>query len=313
MRWAKRKLGASVASTVVVALVVATASGCGGEATTTTTDTAAGQSPPALQPPEPQASTTGEAGTGADGSAATTKHQAAATGERTTPDPAAPAPADEAEAATVSGPPAIHLDVPEDAYALIWVRRGARLEVRTEPGGGTIADRVGRRTDFGSPTVYGVVKQVDGWAGVTTPDLPNGQLGWVRLDPRRLKAGWTKLSVVVDLSERRAALRVDGKVVRSFPVTIGAPGVETPTGRFAVTDTFRGELDPAAYGCCAVALSATQPHIPSGWLGGNRIAIHGTSGPLGVAASHGCVRAANGDVSMFVRRLPLGSPVFIHS
>jgi lipoprotein-anchoring transpeptidase ErfK/SrfK len=62
-----------------------------------------------------------------------------------------------------------------------------------------------------------------------------------------------------------------------------------------------------------VALSATQPHIPSGWLGGNRIAIHGTTGPLGVAASHGCVRAANPDVSMLVDRLPLGSPVFIHS
>jgi lipoprotein-anchoring transpeptidase ErfK/SrfK len=101
--------------------------------------------------------------------------------------------------------------------------------------------------------------------------------------------------------------------VRSFAVTIGAPGVETPTGRFAVTDSFRGELDPAAYGCCALALSATQPHLPSGWLGGNRIAIHGTSGPLGVAASHGCVRAADEDVSALVARVPLGTPVFIRS
>ena len=48
------------------------------------------------------------------------------------------------------------------------------------------------------------------------------------------------------------------------------------SGRFAVTDTFRGELNEAAYGCCALALSATQPSLPSGWFGGNRIAIHGT-------------------------------------
>jgi lipoprotein-anchoring transpeptidase ErfK/SrfK len=311
MPWAKRKLGASVASTMLVALVAA-ASGCGDDATTTTTITAADQRPATLQPPAPQASTTPEGGSG-PGGAAPAKHRAAATGERTTPDPAAAAPADDVDRTTISAPPTIRLNVPRNAYPLIWVRRGASVDVRTEPGGGTVAKRVGRRTDFGSPTVFGAVKEVNGWAGVTTPDLPNGQLGWVKLDPRRLKAGWTKLSVVVDLSDRRAALRVDGKAVRSFPVTIGAPGVDTPTGRFAVTDTFRGDLDPAAYGCCAVALSATQPHLPSGWLGGNRIAIHGTSGPLGVAASHGCVRAADADVSMLVDRLPLGSPVFIHS
>jgi lipoprotein-anchoring transpeptidase ErfK/SrfK len=307
MPWLNRKSGASVAVAMLVAFAAA-ASGCGDEVTSTSTVTVAGEATPSLQAPEPQASSATEAGGGGHA-----KHQAPATGENTTPDPAASAPADEVEPTTVSAPPTIRLDVPRNAYALIWVREGARVEVRTEPGGGTVAKRVGRRTDFGSPTVFGVVKEVNGWAGVTTPYLPNGQLGWVRLDPRRLKAGWTKFSVAVDLSERRAALRVDGKIVRSFAVTIGAPGVDTPTGRFAVTDTFRGDLDPAAYGCCAVALSATQPHIPSGWLGGNRIAIHGTTGPLGVAASHGCVRAANSDVSMLVDRLPLGSPVFIHS
>jgi lipoprotein-anchoring transpeptidase ErfK/SrfK len=307
MPWLNRKSGASVAVAMLVAFAAA-ASGCGDEVTSTSTVTVAGEATPSLQAPEPQASSATEAGGGGHA-----KHQAPAAGENTTPDPAAPAPADEVEPTTVSAPPTIRLDAPRNAYALIWVRQGARVDVRTQPGGGTVAKRVGRRTDFGSPTVFGVVKEVNGWAGVTTPYLPNGQLGWVRLDPRRLKAGWTKFSVAVDLSERRAALRVDGKIVRSFAVTIGAPGVDTPTGRFAVTDTFRGDLDPAAYGCCAVALSATQPHIPSGWLGGNRIAIHGTTGPLGVAASHGCVRAANSDVSMLVDRLPLGSPVFIHS
>jgi lipoprotein-anchoring transpeptidase ErfK/SrfK len=203
------------------------------------------------------------------------------------------------------------LRVPEGAHGLVWVRSRAEVPLRTEPDGGRVAKVVDRRTEFGSPTVFGVVKQVRGWAGVTTPYLPNGQLAWVRLDPKRIKAGWTRLSIEVDLSARQAALRRGDRVVRSFAVTIGAPGVETPSGRFAVTDTFRGDLDPAAYGCCALALSATQPHLPSGWLGGNRIAIHGTSGPLGVAASHGCVRAADEDVSALVARVSLGTPVFI--
>jgi L,D-transpeptidase catalytic domain len=222
----------------------------------------------------------------------------------------------ESEPAPDAGEPSLtkyELTVPEGAHGLVWVRTGAEVALRTEPGGGRVAEVVDRRTEFGSPTVFGVVKQLGGWAGVTTPHLPNGQLAWLRLDPKRINAGWTRRSIVVDLSSRQAGLRRGDRVVRSFAITIGAPGVETPTGRFAVTDTFRGELDPAAYGCCALALSATQPHLPSGWLGGNRIAIHGTSGPLGVAASHGCVRAADADVSALVARVPLGTPVFIRS
>lgn len=187
-----------------------------------------------------------------------------------------------------------------------------QVRLRSQPGGGEVVDRVGRRTQWGSTSVFGVVRRSGQWAGVTTPTLPNGQLAWIRLREERLRTGWTKTSVVVDLSDRRAALVQDGEPKRSFAVTVGMPGSETPTGRFAVTDTFRDDLNPA-YGCCAVALSATQPHLPSGWLGGRRIAIHGTYEPLGVAASHGCVRAADADVSELVDHLPLGAPVFIRA
>ncbi len=220
------------------------------------------------------------------------------------------------EAAPSAEPPApknwLDLQIPKGAYPVIWVRRGHRVELRTEPGGGELVDRLGKRTEFGSPSVFGVIKQEGHWAGVSTELLANGQLAWVRLDPRRLNAGWTTTSIVVDISERRAELLEDDKVKRSFAVTVGAPGSDTPLGRYAITDTFRGDLNPA-YGCCALALSATQPNLPSGWLGGRRIAIHGTTGALGIAASHGCVRAADADVSALVNRVPLGTPVFIRS
>jgi len=207
--------------------------------------------------------------------------------------------------------PSLALDHPADAFPFVTVRRGERAAVRTGPGG-ELVTRARPRTEFGSRTVLGVVRERDGWAAITTPALANDQLGWVRLDPRELRGGWTRVSVEVDVSERRAELLERGEAVRAFAVTVGAPGSETPTGRFAVTDTFRGDLD-SAYGCCALALSATQPHLPSGWLGGRRIAIHGTAGPLGVAASHGCVRAADPDVSRLVSRVPLGAPVFIRA
>jgi hypothetical protein len=207
----------------------------------------------------------------------------------------------------------LSLDTPPHAYPVVWVRAGEKVEIRTQPGGdGEIAERVDRKTEFGSPSVFGVVRRSGDWAAVSTPYLPNGQLGWVRLDPSKLGSGWTKRSIVVDLSERRAELRTADRLTRSFVVTVGMPGAETPTGRFAVTDTLRGNLNPA-YGCCALAISANQPHLPSGWLGGSRIAFHGTSGPLGVAASHGCVRAADPDVNALVNKVPLGTPVFIRA
>jgi hypothetical protein len=220
------------------------------------------------------------------------------------------------EAAPSARPPApetsISLDVPKGTYPAIWVREGQAVEMRTEPGAREVVGRFGDRSQFGSASVFGVVDQRGKWAGVTTTLLPNNELGWIRLDPDRVDAGWTPYSVTVDLSERTASLLDRGRERLSFPVTIGAPESPTPTGRFSVTDTFVG-LRSAAYGCCALAISATQPQLPSGWLGGRTIAIHGTAGPLGVAASHGCVRATDGDVAKLVRSVPLGTPVFIRA
>ena len=60
-------------------------------------------------------------------------------------------------------------------------------------------------------------------------------------------------------------------------IAMGGASTPTPTGRFAVTDKilFRNARGP--YGCCALALTGHQPRLPSGWKGGDRIAIHSTS------------------------------------
>ena len=203
------------------------------------------------------------------------------------------------------------LPVAQRGNPILWVRKGQSVLLRASPGGEPVK-RLRSRTEYGSPTVLSVDHVSGAWAAAPTPLLPNGQLGWVKLDPQRLGSGFTNLSIDIDLSRRMATFSRGKQVIDRFSVTVGAPGVETPTGRFAVTDTFRGGLDESAYGCCAVALTAHQPHLPSGWLGGNRIAIHGTYGPLGEALSHGCVRAANEDVSLLVEEVSLGTPVTIH-
>jgi L,D-transpeptidase catalytic domain len=202
-----------------------------------------------------------------------------------------------------------HLRIPEKGHPLVWVRGGRTVEIHSSPGG-PVVRKVGDETEFGSSRVFAVERTEGRWAGVPTPFTGNGALGWVRLDARDLRSGYTKRSIVVDLSEFRATLLKGDRVARTFTVSIGAPGTDTPTGRFAVTDTFRGDLNPA-YGCCAVALTAVQPNLDSGWIGGDRVAIHGTTGPLGVAVSHGCVRAADRDVSALVNAVPPGAPVTI--
>lgn len=205
------------------------------------------------------------------------------------------------------------LGQPAGTHLLVAVRPGSRVRIHAEPGG-RVTGVAGDRTEFGSPTVFSVAKQAGRWAGVSTAGGPNDRLGWIRLDPRRVELGWTDRSLHVKLSERRVTLRAGRRALRTFTVTVGAPGTETPTGRFAVTDTFRGDLNPV-YGCCAVALTAIQPTLRPGWPGGDRIALHGngTGQPLGIAASNGCLRADDREVSALIEEIDLGTPVFIYS
>jgi lipoprotein-anchoring transpeptidase ErfK/SrfK len=115
------------------------------------------------------------------------------------------------------------------------------------------------------------------------------------------------------VSERRVVLLRDGRVVRRLTVAVGRPESPTPTGRFAVTDKLAGARFGPYYGCCILAISATQPNTPPGWTGGDRMAIHGTDVPatIGAPVSAGCLRAADSDLAFLMERVPLGTPVVI--
>lgn len=198
---------------------------------------------------------------------------------------------------------------PGGRSAVVRIRDGKSVDLRDAPGGDVIKT-LGDETEFGSPSVFWVRRQTSRWLGVSAPDLPNNEIAWLPAEPRLLEGEVVRHSIIVDLSARRARLFEMGRQVHSWPVTVGAPGTETPTGRFAITDTFAGDLHPA-YGCCALALSATQPKLPPGSPVGDRIALHGTNGPLGVAASSGCVRSADRDLRLLLETVELGTPVLI--
>jgi lipoprotein-anchoring transpeptidase ErfK/SrfK len=198
------------------------------------------------------------------------------------------------------------------AYSVLRVRGSVKL--RSKPGGKVLAS-VGSTTQFGSPTTLTVAAQKAGWVGVTSTDLPNGKLGWVKAHKGLVDERRTRLAIRIDLSRKRLQL-VDGRrVVRTATVGIGRPGSPTPTGRFSITDKLSGGSYGPYYGCCILALSGHQTNTPAGWRGGDRLAIHGTNNPasIGSPSSAGCLHAEAEDLKALMKRVPLGTPVFIRA
>jgi lipoprotein-anchoring transpeptidase ErfK/SrfK len=198
--------------------------------------------------------------------------------------------------------------------AVAWRARSVthrRLRVHDRPGGRVLA-RLGTRTQFGSPRVLGVAARRPGWVAVRTEALPNGRPGWV--PARDVQLTPLRSVVEIDLSARRLLVRRDGKVRLRGRVAVGRPEHPTPTGTYAVTDRLRVPAG-TPYGCCVIAISGRQPHVPQGWIGGDRLAIHGTADPasIGTAASLGCMRAAETTMRRLMASLPLGTPVRIRA
>jgi lipoprotein-anchoring transpeptidase ErfK/SrfK len=230
-------------------------------------------------------------------------------------DGADPPPAEsEAFAQETPFAPVRERDVEERRPSHRWqvARVVERTTLRARPGGRVVA-RVGTRTEFGSPRVLGVTGGRDGWLRVVASERPNNRHAWIRA--AHVRVGGTDVSLVADRSRRELTLKRCDRVLRRLPVAVGRPGTPTPLGRFAVTDLLRTNNADSPYGCCAIALSGHQTKLLPGWPGGDRLAIHATPQPetIGHAVSLGCLRAPASDIRALMRRIPLGTPVFIRA
>ncbi len=213
--------------------------------------------------------------------------------------------------------PDVHLDPPPSSvkgpsFPIATVSPGHRIELRSSAGGKVI-ERVGDRTEFGSMRVFWIKRVRGAWFGVPSEDLPNGQLAWIRDDRTELDVSQTHFWIDADVSRRLLELHYGHRVLDRFPVTVGSPTSPTPLGDYSLTDGLVGRGLGPWYGCCVLALSGHQPNLPSRWIGGNRMAIHGTPGSIGGANSNGCLRASDPDMISLFARVPLGAPVFIHA
>jgi lipoprotein-anchoring transpeptidase ErfK/SrfK len=200
-------------------------------------------------------------------------------------------------------------DVPGTGSLTAYVPRAAQL--RSAPGGRVVA-LLRKRTSFGSPRVLAVAERRGDWLGVLAPELDNGAVGWIPANQAKLFR--IAYSLEIDLSRRQMVALHDGKTVTRTTVAIGKRSAATPRGTFAVTDRLltRGE---SPYGCCVLALTAHQPHIPQDWGGGNEIAIHSTLDPtsIGQAVSLGCIRADTFHMRKLMKVIPIGTVVRIRA
>jgi hypothetical protein len=138
---------------------------------------------------------------------------------------------------------------------------------------------------------------------------------------------------VIDLRrEHRAVLTIDRasfklryfknlKYKRSYGIAVGAPGYETPTGRFsihnkAVNPAWSAPDEPwaGAYRNEVVEGGSAENPLKARWMGiVGGVGIHGTAAEysIGTAASHGCIRMRVADVIDLYDRVPVGTAVLI--
>lgn len=147
------------------------------------------------------------------------------------------------------------------------------------------------------------------WGRVEIPYAWPRRHGWIALGglARRI----TRVEVHIDLSERRITVEKFGRVRFGMPTAVGAPGTSTPTGEYFVTD--RIAFAGGTYGTFAFGISGVQPRLPSGWSGGDQLAIHGTSDPssIGRPASAGCLRVSERALDRLRPLLRPGTPVIV--
>ncbi|MEA2431670.1 MAG: hypothetical protein QOI19_2143 [Thermoleophilaceae bacterium] len=205
---------------------------------------------------------------------------------------------------TPHGRPAI----PPAERLAVRVVRPTGVAVFDAPGGRRLG-LLPMRTEWGSPRVMPVIRSEGPWLRVLA-DVAGRRSAWVLASGGALSLRAQRYALVASRSRGTLTVFDRGRAERTIQVAFGASVSPTPVGRFAVTDRLSGAGYGGAYGCCILALNGHQPHLPPGWTGGDRVAIHATERPA-LSPSSGCVVGTDADLRYLMRRAPLGTPVTI--
>lgn len=107
--------------------------------------------------------------------------------------------------------------------------------------------------------------------------------------------------ITIDTERKKLTLDRNGIIQTEYPVAVGKPNTPSPIGDWVINQK---QVDwGGPFGVRWMRLN-----VPWGSYG-----IHGTDNPssIGTAASHGCIRMYNEDVTKLYAVVPLGTPVKI--
>lgn len=161
----------------------------------------------------------------------------------------------------------------------------------------------------GVPLVFHVVGGQGEWLEVLLPIRPNGSTGWVRTSDVTLNS--LSYALHVSTADLQVTLTRDGEQVEVFEAAIGTGDTPTPTGEYYITELLQPTNE--GYGPYAFGISGFSEVLTSFGGGPGQIGLHGTAdeSSIGQAASHGCIRLANDDITRLAEILPLGTPITI--
>jgi L,D-transpeptidase ErfK/SrfK len=118
--------------------------------------------------------------------------------------------------------------------------------------------------------------------------------------------------ILVSIPDRKLAVIERGKVIHTFPVSVGASVSPSPTGEFRIIYRIS---NPTYYHPGVVIPPGSENPIGPRWIGLSKsgYGIHGTNQPdsIGHAASHGCIRLRNRDIKQLFEMVRVGDVVEI--
>jgi lipoprotein-anchoring transpeptidase ErfK/SrfK len=116
--------------------------------------------------------------------------------------------------------------------------------------------------------------------------------------------------IVVSIPDRKLALIEDGRIVKVYPIAVGASSSPSPTGQFQIVNRL---TDPTYYSPGVEIPAGKNNPLGTRWMGlsQKRIGIHGTNEPksIGRNASHGCIRMRNADAEELFELIRVGDTV----
>lgn len=120
--------------------------------------------------------------------------------------------------------------------------------------------------------------------------------------------------IIVSIPDRRLALVEDDRVMKIYPVAVGAMVSPSPAGEFKIAHRIPR---PTYYAPGIVIPPGKSNPLGTRWLGLSEkgYGIHGTNQPrsVGHRASHGCIRMRNRDIEELFELVRAGDVVELHA